>query len=362
MALSNVVVPQDWLLFLRSMGPSERGFRGRNIGNGYIGWAMMKLLEQYPDSFEHSHLPNIWESDLPRYLVDYINTNHDSAILVCQDFMRAASRVFPFERVNAFLRKIKIPLVPVSLGANWFGAYDTTLHEKFSKEQIEFLKILGEQSKFIGVRSPIGAEVLAKLGIHNVSVVGCPTYFESGANRVIKKPEWGRIVTTGDSFPPKYPNCAHILQDEIPWIEKLMLDKEVRPLEAKPYGKFCWENLDRKIANGGEVLFFWYFEDWQYFYETHKPCLTIGTRLHSAIFALNRGYPAICTNGDARASSMCDFLGIPHQLMPQDSDLEQVYNALDLTHMNELYETRRVNFLSFLQNSGLISMFEPSFD
>lgn len=338
------------------MGPSGKGFRGRNIGNGYIGWAMMKILGD-KHSYDY-HIPNVWESDLSDLVVNKINREYSHVVFICQDFIRVASKVLPYRRVINFINRLTVPIVPVSLGVNWFGARDDDkLIASLGEDQKEFLQVLSRESELIGVRSPIALEVLEKLGVSNGVVTGCPSYFESGPNRIVTKGQWNvdTLVTTGESFSPLYPDCYHILQDEIPWVEFLLGHRdEIREVDTRPFGAFCSDNLSAKIVRDHyKILFFSSFSNWELFYEIKKPCLTIGTRLHSAIFALNRGFPAIVTNGDARATEMCKYLGIPHMLLGQDIDKEKLFEELDLTHMNELYESRRQVFLQFLKDSGL---------
>ena len=99
------------------------------------------------------------------------------------DLVRESAQGLPFDRVNRFLEAIRIPIVPISLGANSFNGYDLTLCSRLSGEQKRFLSLVSEKSAKIGVRGAYTAEVLNQLGVKNVQITGCPSYFESGETR-----------------------------------------------------------------------------------------------------------------------------------------------------------------------------------
>ena len=59
------------------------------------------------------------------------------------------------------------------------------------KELVDWLHAVSENTHSIGVRGEFTADVLKELGIKNVSVIGCPTWFVNGYNQpeIVKK-EW----------------------------------------------------------------------------------------------------------------------------------------------------------------------------
>ena len=126
--------------------------------------------------------------------------------------------------------------------------------------------------------------------------------------------------------------------------------------ESKPY-----DELDIKTslqlhlkAQQGLLRFFPDFKRWERFYQKQDWCLTVGTRLHSAIFSCNRGVPAIVTNGDSRARETCEYLGIPHRPdFGTASDLRKEYEELDLSSMNRKYSLLYADFVVYLKRHGL---------
>jgi hypothetical protein len=345
---------------VRTLGPSMNSVCGRNIGNGYISYAFLKIIFGGP--VKVPHLPNAWTDPLPKSLADRINQTCSHFIFVMQDFIREDYKVLPFERISQFLEKIKIPVVPISLGANSFNGYDSTLVSRLDKEQKRFLSIVSEKSAMIGVRGRYTAEVLGQLGIKNVEITGPPTYFESGQTRTVIKSPWNlrRVVTTGSYFNDKLPDSVHVLQDEMYFIDVLFLNGEENRLdpnlEARPFNEYdIPTSLHCHLKARQDLLkFFMDFREWEKFYEDNKWCLTIGSRLHSAIFSCNRGVPAIVTNGDARARESCEHLGIPYRPdLGPNSNIAEEYENLDLSSMNRKYATLHANFAEYLKTHGL---------
>jgi hypothetical protein len=345
---------------VQALGLSMNQIRGRNIGNGYISYAFLKILFGGPAKV--AHLPNAWTDPLPQSLADRINQTCSHFIFVMQDFIREDLQAQPFKRINQFLEKIQIPVVPISLCANCFGDYDLTLASRLSREQKRFLSLVSEKSAMIGVRGKYSAEVLGQLGIKNVQITGCPSYFESGETRTVVKRPWDPhgVVTTGAYFNAKIPDSVHMLQDEMYFIDVIFLrgaeNRSDTNAEARPFYEYdiqSWLHLHLK-ARQGLLKFFLNYGQWEQFYEDPKWCLTIGTRLHSAILSCNRGVPAIVTNGDARARQTCEHLGIPHRPdLGPNSDIAEEYEKLDLSSMNRKYSSLHTNFVEYLKIHGL---------
>jgi hypothetical protein len=344
--------------FLQSLGPSYSGFWGRNIGNGYIGYAVLKTI--FGEARKVDHVANVWEAPLTERLAAHVNETNSHLIFCMQDFVREHARVLPFERVTGFLEKIKIPIVPVSLGANSFMGYDADLPNLLSREQKRFLQVVSDRSELIGVRGVYTAETLGRLGIKNVKILGCPTFFESGSQRLVRAKEWNsqKVVTTGGFFHPQAPLSRHVLQDELYFIERLFLaeegpfrDRFVGPLDPKRLG--CSFQLWQK-AKAGLLEFFPDFQKWEEFYVKNDFCLTIGSRLHSGIFAINRGTPAIITNEDARARETSEYLGIPYlPRFGRRDDLKSAFEQINISALNARYPQVYENYRQFMNSYGI---------
>lgn len=345
---------------LHYMGTSNAKIRGQNIGNTYISFGLLRCL--FGSAVKVDHLSNIWDSPLPDELAEKINSEYTHFIFILQDDIRESTDNLRYDRVTDFLEKISIPVVPMSLCANSFNGFDLGLAKKIGPGKKRFLKILSEKSKSIGVRGFYSAEILKALGINNVKVVGCPSYFENGPSRVLQKVEWdpAKVVTTATYFNRNLPNTSHILQDELYFINLLFMDGNALPEKANitsmPY------NIDEiptslqllLKAMRGQLEFFSDLHQWRHFYQSNNHCLTLGTRLHSGIFSINSGVPAIVTNPDSRARETCEYLKIPYDpSINSTSDIEKIYSKLDLDEINKAYPERYKDFSSYLEEHGL---------
>jgi hypothetical protein len=170
------------------MGGSFRNIRGQNIVNTIISYGLLKLLFGRPAQV--THVSNAWAHDLSDCLPDEINEKYSHFIFILQDYIREDFMGLPHERITNFLEKIKIPVVPMSLCANAFNGFDLGLAGRLSHEQKRFLSVLSEKSKLVGVRGHYSVGILNELGIKNVKVVGCPSYFENGPARYVTKKPW----------------------------------------------------------------------------------------------------------------------------------------------------------------------------
>lgn len=352
---------------LRSMGGGTFGnIRGQNIGKTYISYGLLKILFGRPAKVDH--VTNAWTQDISDSLVEKINNQYSHLIFILQDYIRESFSELPHEKITNFLEKIKIPVVPMSLCANSFNGFDLGLINRLSGAQKRFLYVLSEKSKLIGVRGNYSADILNGLGIKNVKVVGCPSFFENGATRYVIKKEWNpdKVITTATFFNRGLPNTSHILQDELYFINLLFLggnalsagmNSTAHPFNTAEIASSL-HLLSKAMA--GRLEFFSDLKKWGDFFRSNDHCLTIGTRLHSGILSINSGVPAIVTNPDARARETCEYLKIPYNpKIDSVSDIPHVYEKLDLDAMNNAYPELYKEFHSYLGVHGLAPSLTP---
>lgn len=346
--------------FLSSMGPADERIRGRNIGNSYISYGFLQAVFGKPVQVDH--ISAGWDAPLPELLADEINERYSHFVFVLQDAIRADFANLPFERFTKLLRKITIPVVPISLCANSFGGFDAELADKLGTEQKQFLHMLSEKSRLIGVRGNYSAEILHRLGISNIAVTGCPSFFSNGPDRTVEKRPWdpNRVITTATFFNRHLPHTSHLLQDELYFIYRLFLGELPPPSHAnptaKPYNLYEIRTSLHLLlkAMAGRLEFFSDLNRWAAFFRSNDHCLTIGTRLHSGIFSINCGVPAIVTNPDSRARESCEFLRIPYDpSINGQSDIHAIYEQLEVTDLNAAYPALYSGFVQYLAAHGL---------
>ncbi|MGV7165259.1 polysaccharide pyruvyl transferase family protein [Xanthomonas citri] len=362
MFLFNSALPESLEIsdFLKGMGPSQANIRGQNIGNGYIAYGFLKALFGRPVKLDH--ISNAFEATLSDQISEEINEKYSHLVWTMKDDIREDFSDLPIDRITHFLEKIKIPIVPVSLCANSFNGYDPGLAERLSPNQRRLFSVLSEKSKLIGVRGNYSAEILNSIGIKNVRVIGCPSYFENGPARVLQKKPWDpdKVITTATFFNAGLPRTSHLLQDELYFINLLYLEKALPStsnITAQPFNlneiPTSFQLLAKAMA--GRLEFFSDYRQWTEFFKSNDHCLTIGTRLHSGILSINSGVPAIVTNPDSRARETCEYLRIPYDpTIHSRSNIREVFENLDLSEMNNAYPALHKEFLDFLHAVGLM--------
>jgi len=302
-----------------------------NSGNSYITHSFVKLLygefnRNYVNGIDNIYSYNFsknQEKDL-----EYINSECSHVIFILQDQIRKPIHYLgirlPFEELNPFIRKIKVPIIVTSLGLNSFREpiYGNELEDKL----IDFLNVLSEKCKLIGVRGYDTEELLNSLGIENVQAVGCPSFFKNGRNKVIIKKEYNedfRIATTPDYFNTNLvtKNYEVIYQDEFHLTDKIST---------------LFSDIDK----------------WEQFLKTFD--FFLGTRLHGSIASINAGLPAVVINPDYRVRETCKYLNIPNNPdLTVLKSVEEIYNWADFYKMNEEYDRKFDKFMNYLNiNTG----------
>ena len=111
--------------------------------------------------------------DASRQVFDFINSECAAVIVLAQNALRYGwfEEHLPVE----YLKKIKIPMVLVSLGVQFRFHEDIQL----SRRDQESLRALHAKSDSSQVRGGISAQLLTDAGITNTRVLGCPSMLAS---------------------------------------------------------------------------------------------------------------------------------------------------------------------------------------
>ena len=160
---------------------------GTNLGNSYITYGLIKSL--YGKLVNLNSINFFWKTNPKKLESELEKINNSSHVFfIFQDFIRPKNLQFKldYKATSDFIKRINKPIIIPNIGMNDFE-YNTNIYTRFSTELIDFLRVLSEHSNFIGVRGKYTQEVLAKLGIKNTMITGCPSYYEMGRNRIIKK-------------------------------------------------------------------------------------------------------------------------------------------------------------------------------
>lgn len=319
-----------------------------NVGNSYITYSLIKKLGCPVKNIRH--IQNIYTYDFSKQDADIeiINSECDTVFLILQDQIRIAESYglrLPFKNIIEFIKRLNKPVVIAGLGANSFNGFDPEFHTKLSGELIDFLKFLSDNCLQIGVRGNFTAEVLHNIGVDNVKVLGCPSFFEAGPDRVLTKNDKFPRILLSQSFENPQVRYADIMCQDF---------QERGVLEANLFNKFAWDLTFEQLDWMRRHKFNFFVDINQWKNCVSKYDITVGNRVHGSILSINSGVPAICINKDSRAREMCELMKIPyHPEFDENTDLIEVYRNLDLTELNSNYPKLYQNYENFLTQNNV---------
>lgn len=329
-----------------------------NIGNSYITYSLIKeLLGEIKEIY---HIQNIYRYDFSQQEqdIDLINNRCTHVFLILQDQIRISESYgfqLPYENIMNFIRKLNKPIVIAGLGANSFNGYDKDFHKKLNPELIKFLKFLSNNSNKIGIRGYFTEEILSNLNIKNTTVIGCPSYYEMGKDRIIRKNvniQKPKILLS--SF-----FCNEFLTNNYQVMQDLQEKKIIKAIAFNDFEEDI-ELDDFKKMKQKQFKIFSDIQSWKNFVSNFD--FTIGYRLHGSILSINAGVPAVCCNGDSRAREMCEFLKIPYNpSIGVKDDVIKILEEIDCDKINNHYLFLYQNFKNFLKNNNL-EIFNSSLD
>lgn len=298
---------------------------------------------------------------------DIVNNECQAVIAVMQNALYPGffGTVLPV----SYLKQVKIPIVLLSLGVQFrFGD-----EIKLTDADVESLKWLHDHSASSQVRGFMSAELLARYGIHNTRVLGCPSLLwprqrelklraPSYENAGFTITDMGRLpelhrfqfdlmkevfahakrfsliaqggeyvlqdyLTTRDAVHPSVRRDALI---EIADGERREHERPAGAATLRP-GELMKSSLQRFSLEDKAKSLDWYYRELpddirasikdHGFFSSHLPeyirrarelSLIVGTRLHGNIIALTQGTPALYAVHDYRLKDMVEFLQLPH--------------------------------------------------
>ncbi|MDH1630678.1 polysaccharide pyruvyl transferase family protein [Pseudomonas mosselii] len=325
-----------------------------NSGNGLIATSLAKILgvRTYTGGIR-----NIFLCHKDDVNFEHINEKYSHAILIFEDHIGEQWNHLPWTRMQGVLEALDLPLIVFSLGCCGVNKTPDRVVSEISMEARNFFAFLSRKAVSIGVRGTFTGQVMELLGIRNYQVVGCPTYFEAGRDRVVERPRptaESAVVGVGLFTSNTIENVHHVLQSEVELLRALI---DVAPITQQDSNSFMavpWPNYASKFLNAlacDRVRFFTDPAEWRDYFD-ESVALTVGTRVHGSIVSLNKGRPALVTAGDVRAEEMCRLFQIPH--LPgaylADASPAELADMADPTALNAAYPELYDSFISWLVN------------
>ncbi len=341
---------------------------GGNTGNQIIAHALLSQIEYSEVS---------WADTIdPRALKE----RFDMIVIAAANFL---FRTFDFGEIADFIEKADLPVAIVGLGAQ-SKTYDPNIELMPGTER--FVKVIAERAVRIGVRGPYTREVLARRGVHNVTVTGCPSYYMSRSPTLtVSKPDFSTVKNV--SVNASWDVLEHAFDLRKMWNIGRDLYRQAILLDADFIAQS--EHAEINIAGGtpverglaleelverlkgmadeqrirdwarGHIRAFFDVDQWIDAIRGYD--FVFGSRFHGNMVALQNGVPACVVCHDTRTEDMCEFLGMPHVgLMELDSiDVRDLYDRVDCVALGERYKTLYPQYIAFLKQNGLTPTAAP---
>lgn len=332
---------------------------GGNTGNFVIGDYGRRTIK-YDECMECS-FP--WGIPMP---AEEFNEKFDHLVIFAANWLAHYMKGDFTESAN-WLEKITVPVTLIGLGAQYDihnlnkAEYVKTLNPSL----IRLFQVIASKTKSISTRGFITEELLHEIGIKNVNVTGCPTWYVNGAQQqtIQKKPfsedfkiamhadtsnlnAYSRLYDLAENIKDK----TYIFQSEFDTIPVINGDMSKKDEIITKY-RFAPEVFDNE--NWGKI--FGSLSEWENFIKTRD--LVMGMRIHGTIIAIKNHVPAILFYHDGRTFEFVDVLGLPrwtiNDLFDETKSLEYFYNHTDFDNMNKKYRFLLSNYKLFLQENGL---------
>lgn len=282
------------------------------------------------------------------------------------------------------LEDLDIQIVVIGLGMQLPEQESTSLKEfcqQMDEDVKRSLKIMSEHTRSIGVRGNITAECLHYLGIHNVDVIGCPSFYSDGilaknrGKKELRDVSEGNVcfnMMPGGQYNAKMLSMSmrehslYMMQSrlEFPALirmrmdERGKMDKIVKSYYDLP--DVTLESVQEYCEQYGRIC--WADEMWKQIYEDNDISFTFGHRFHGNMMSYLSGIPALWINHDLRTKEMIELFQLPHI---QESELAHIKNIGQLKekciYTDTFWQNRATLFaqyISFLEKNGLEHCFE----
>jgi len=235
--------------------------------------------------------------------------------------------------------------------------------------QIRIMSMVAERGE-IGVRGYFTAEVLREIGVSNVAVIGCPSYYKNGYNQpLISKKAfaydlkavfttfWGGTSREELSIMKAmraFCDSKHILQMERDFIPFWLASKTGAGHSEELIAEFCTLTSTPRNEYKLEMMdifeIFTNIEKWEEFIKSRD--FLIGNRIHATILALKCGIPSIIITPDSRTLEMAELFKIPHvrsdAISDNDLEIKKLYDFMDFRSMEEEYPKLLRRYMEFL--------------
>ncbi|MEY3561370.1 MAG: hypothetical protein RL068_522 [Actinomycetota bacterium] len=216
---------------------------------------------------------------------------------------------------NLDLSRIEVPVIAYGLG--WKGKLGQDPKDfEFKPEAKEFLTAIHQGNYFSSARDYLTTEVLHNLGIGNVSMTGCPAWYDEA--KLDSDFEWQEVETLVFSMPAVQQDSVlpilRYLAKRFPKAKKYLAYnagyKSTRAKDADQITRWNYKIMALAALKGFESVS--YESDFAKFQLVQsKADLHVGFRVHSHIFSLSQRITSVLIAEDSRGTGQQQAMGSP---------------------------------------------------
>ena len=294
-----------------------------------------------------------------------------SVVIPSANFIAAGNDSL-MEALLRFLDNTQCPITMAGLGAQ--ACLETTpkkLVSKLSDLQIKVLKKVSERAKTIGVRGEFSAECLNLIGIKNIRIIGCPSFYFRKGNHSFKIKIPSMRCPQMTITPGNHEECKLLelgIRSDSFWIMQMMTELPAIAFEQVNYDLSIANSIQhtfsgscfssRKIWNymKQKAEIFFQKSSWDNFYQKNDITFAFGSRFHGNMQAFRNAIPTLWVVHDMRTAELIKTLHLPFINYEQLNKIKYPQELLDYcdyreyeTHYNGLY----VQYMNFLSENNL---------
>ncbi|MYR39383.1 polysaccharide pyruvyl transferase family protein [Streptomyces sp. SID4944] len=279
----------------------------------------------------------------------------------------------PLARMTQLIRKLRIPVVVLGVGAQAPLAYDAKRLKPMEQTVRQFVAAVLDRSASIGVRGEFTARYLADMGFRDVEVIGCPSMFLNGATFTLTKRQGpltaeSRIAVNGSHSAVRAHGLdaiirrAHGRYPHLRFIGQNLLEAELLHWRETPHPDGAQTSMPTHPSHPmyREDKVRLYIDPVTWIGELRDFDFSFGSRIHGNIAALLAGVPSTVLCSDSRTLELCRYFEIPHRRIsevPDTVDPAELYEAADFGGLVNGHEERFLRFIGFLERNGLENTF-----
>ncbi len=361
------VKPGNKSAFLKIDNPLSAFARGGiNTGDVLVYDAMLKALsyDQIANlQFAHAADEKLWPSD-----------DYDATVIRGSNYL---TETVDIGNAIPLLKKLKGPIVPVGVGAQ------AAKYKKLQlpKGSVEAWKIIADKCETIGVRGVYSAEVFNDIGIRNIRIIGCPSFYRNLRPSIEIKPLDPASARVGLTL-NKYLSADYASNaTKTNRMQRALIQAVARRPANRLYSQGEREETlaifetgeakqkhiesilgkydltgDKEVEAllGERMQAFFDVDEWAADARDNVDVL-VGFRLHGNVIGLHQGIPAVFFTYDSRIRELSTLFAIPavevEDYMP--INLEKIFEEADFSKVQHVYRLNYAEYHRFLTENGL---------